>query len=153
MTTDRSAKARALVATGAIRVARRKNGKQRAWTMPSGSQLGSWYEVHMKARYVPTGNDVRVVRVSFWCNRRWAAGPGEEPGMAKCEGNQRTVCYHSIAALVKSARERRKVVQFVGSRAKAGRLSRMGHVLELVGEGQREPKIWAVLKRRGKRRK
>jgi len=153
MTNNRIARARALVKTGAVKVARRKEGKQRAWTMPSTSHLGSWYEVFMSADYRPTGNSTRVVRASFWCNRRWAVGAGQEPGMARCDGNQRTVCYHCLAALVKLARAKRKVVQFVDSAEKAHKLARLGVVIELVGEGQVAPKVWAILKKKGKRRK
>ena len=154
MLADRVKRARGLVDAGVVKVSRRsKGGRARAWTMPSSSHLASWYEVFMKPTYVQTGNGDKLVRASFWCNRRWPVRPGQEPGMEKCQGNQRTVCYHCLAALVKAAKELRRTVQFVDTREKAQALSRLGVVVEMCGEGQPQAKVWAVMRKRAKRSK
>jgi hypothetical protein len=150
---DRVKRARALVDAGMVAIVRRKrvNGKkrQRGWSMPSASELGSWHEV-----YALLERHGDAVRGSFVCNRRYRNDTAPDGnGMQKCEGNTRTVCYHCLAAMVKLAKGRRMTVQFVDSRAKAQALSRMGTVVEMHGEGQAEPKVWAVMKKRRKARR
>jgi len=44
-------------------------------------------------------------------------------------------------------------VQFVGSREKAQVLARLGIVVEMHGEGQPNPSVWAVMRRRGGRKR
>jgi len=144
---NRVKRARAVVGAGMVEILRRKGNRQRAWRMPSASTLGSWYEVF--ALFKRNGNSVRA---SFLCNRCHPDLIGADPAMRKCEGNQRTVCYHCLAAMVKLAKGRRMTVQFVDSREKAQALSRMGTVVEMHGEGQPNPKVWAVMKKRSKRR-
>jgi len=149
---DRVKRARAMVDAGMVAIIRRKrvNGKrrQRGWSMPSASELGDWHEV-----YALLERHGGAVRGSFLCNRCYQDpfSPGRIV-MKKCEGNQRTVCYHCLAAMVKLAKGRRMTVQFVDSRKKAQALSRMGTVVEMHGEGQPKPKVWAVMKKRGRRK-
>lgn len=143
---DRVARARAVVDAGMVEVLRRKAGRQRAWRMPSASALGSWHEVF--ALFMRNGGSVRA---SFLCNLCRPEVNGGEPPMQKCEGNQRTVCYHCLAAMVKLAKGRRMTVQFVDAREKAQRLARLGTVVEMHGEGQPNPSVWAVMRKRGRK--
>jgi len=149
---SRVKRARAVVDAGMVEIIRRKSTEsgrkvQRGWRMPSASELGSWHEVYVLLEW--HGD---AVRGSFLCNRCYRDGtaPGGN-GMSKCEGNQRTVCYHCLAAMVKLAKGRRMTVQFVDSRKKAQALSRLGTVVEMHGEGQSKAKVWAVMRKRGRR--
>jgi hypothetical protein len=149
---DRVKRARALVDADMVRIIRRKrvNGtrRQRGWSMPSASELGSWHEV-----YVLFKRDGDALRASFLCNRRYRNDTAPDGnGMEKCEGNRHTVCYHCLAAMVKLAKGRRMTVQFVDSRKKAQALARLGTVVEMHGEGQPKAKVWAVMKKRGRKR-
>jgi len=142
---SRVKRARAVVDAGMVEVLRRKGNRQRAWRMPSASVMGSWYEVFTKLTC-----DNGVVKAHFFCNRCYVAPDGN--GMSKCEGNRNTVCYHCLAAMVKLAKGRRMTVQFLSSRKKALALFRMGTVVEMHGEGQSQPRVWAVMKKRGRRK-
>ncbi|TEU12796.1 MAG: hypothetical protein E3J25_06670 [Anaerolineales bacterium] len=144
---NRVKRARAVVDADMVGILRRSGNRQRAWRMPSASALGSWYEVF--ALFKRNGDSVRA---SFLCNRCHPDLVGVDPAMYKCEGNQRTVCYHCLAAMVKLAKGRRMTVQFVDSRKKAHALSRLGTVVEMHGEGQPKAKVWAVMRKRGRRR-
>jgi len=143
---DRVARARAVVDAGMVEVLRRSGNRQRAWRMPSASTLGSWHEVY--ALFMRNGG---AVKASFLCNRCWANGVGAEPAMEKCEGNRRTVCYHCLAAMVKLAKGKRMTVQFVDTREKAQALARLGTVVEMHGEGQPNPSVWAVMRKKGRK--
>lgn len=143
---ERIARARAIVDAEMIEVLRRYGGRQRAWRMPSVSNLGSWHEVF--ALFVRNGGSVRA---SFFCNRCQVPVNADVPPMQKCEGNQRTVCYHCLAAMVKLAKGKRMTVQFVDTREKAQRLARLGTVVEMHGEGQPNPSVWAVMRKRGRK--
>jgi len=146
---SRVKRARAMVDLGAVSILRKKKGnRQRAWRMPSASVMGSWYEVF--AKFVA---DNGIVRAWFFCNRCHPDDVTPVPLMEKCDGNRNTVCYHCLAAMVKLAKGRRMTVQFVDSRRKAQALVRLGTVVEMCGEGQVKPKVWAVMKKRGRRRK
>jgi len=160
---SRVKRARAMVDLGAVSVLRKKKGnRQRAWRMPSASVMGSWYEVF--AKFVA---DNGIVRAWFFCNHIHPWGdcePDSSPtlptelggnyaSMEKCDGNRNTVCYHCLAAMVKLAKGRRMTVQFVDSRRKAQALARLGTVVEMCGEGQVKPKVWAVMRKRGRKRR
>jgi len=143
---DRVARARAVVDADMIEVMRRSGNRQRAWRMPSASTLGSWHEVY--ALFMRNGGPVKA---SFLCNLCQPPVNADAPPMQKCEGNQRTVCYHALAAMVKLAKGRRMTVQFVDTREKAQALARLGTVVEMHGEGQPNPSVWAIMRRRKRR--
>ncbi len=145
---DRVKRARAVVDAGMVGILHRSGNRQRAWEMPSATVLGSWYEV--RALFERDGDSVYA---SFVCHRCHPDVVSVDPDVdEKCEGNQRTVCYHCLAAMVKLAKGRRMTVQFVDSREKAQALSRLGTVVEMYGEGQPKAKVWAVMRKRGRRR-
>jgi len=143
---NRVARARAVVDAGMVEILRRKGNRQRAWRMPSASSLGSWHEVF--ALFKRNGG---AVRASFLCNLCQPPVNEDVLAMQKCQGNQRTVCYHCLAAMVKLAKGRRMTVQFVESREKAQALARLGTVVEMHGEGQPNPSVWAVMRKRRRR--
>lgn len=68
------------------------------------------------------------------------------PDMEVCQGNIKTVCYHSLAAIVKAAEGKGQVVTFFDSFADAVNYLRFGGKLVKVETDQSDAHCWAVTK-------
>lgn len=80
-----------------------------------------------------------------WCPGGWAS---RTSGYIPCKGNEHSVCYHSLAALLVAAESRDSTVSFCATEDDANQLARLGGVVTFVTNHAHTAKLWMVVQRR-----
>lgn len=86
--------------------------------------------------------DVEFLTVECQCNKV-AGAQMEQPN---CEGNQRTICYHCLAALIFAACQKQKQLTLFDDFSSAVNYSNLGGQLIKVESAQGGKHCWAVSK-------
>jgi len=129
MDKTREEKARLIAQLGLIGVLQTdKNGQPNVLRVPGSG--GKMYQVIIRKRGT----------LSTECNLDVGAA-----GFTKCQGNIRTVCYHSLAALVFVAKKSGKTIKICKDRVDAEKLSNLGGKAYEVKSWQGGHSMWIVV--------
>jgi hypothetical protein len=133
---------KAKLAAKQVVLTHRRNAHVSHYSQRSLSDPAINYQQQVSWRYTDSIEDIKYTVVEVECHQ--VAGVGMP--QPDCKGNNGTLCYHSLATLIKRANDQGQTLSLFDNFSDAARYANFGGKLVKIVSSQGEGYCWAVSK-------